>query len=116
MKCAEIREVLPAYADDPEATLAVRRHLSRCPDCKAELAAYDELLDGLADLRAVAVEVPPGLARSLAAIPRRGGAVDYVRDHLARNRRAYAGGVAVAILGATGAALWRTRRARLAPA
>jgi anti-sigma factor RsiW len=112
MKCAEIREVLPAYADDPEATLAVRRHLSRCPECKAELAQYDELLDGLALMRSVAVEPPAGLDRWLAEIPNTQDRLDQVRDHLARNKRAYAGGLAVAVLGATAAALWQTRRAR----
>ena len=116
MRCAEIKEVLPAYADDPEATLAVRRHLSRCPDCKAELASYDSLLDGLADLRYRSVEVPAGLARSLVEIPEAAGRVERLRTHVARNRRAYAGGVAVAVLGATGAALWRSRRAQPLPA
>ena len=116
MRCAEIKEVLPAYADDPEATLAVRRHLSRCPDCKAELESYDTLLDGLASMRDVAVEPPPGLARSLAQIPRAANRVEQLRTHVARNRRAYVSGVAVALVGATGAALWRSRRAQALPA
>src|SRR3712207_3411263 len=96
MKCEEIREVLPAYADDPEATLTVRRHLSRCPECKAELARYDELLDGLAAMRSVAIEPPAGLDRWLAEIPNTHNRLEQVREHLARNKRAYAGGVAVA--------------------
>ncbi len=116
MRCAEIKEVLPAYADDPEATLAVRRHLSRCPDCKAELASYDSLLDGLASMREVAVEPLPGLARSLVAIPQASNRIEQLRTHVARNRRAYARGVAVALVGATGAALWRSRRGHPVPA
>jgi anti-sigma factor RsiW len=116
MKCAEIREVLPAYADDPEATLAVRRHLSRCPDCKAELAQYDEMLDGLAVMRSVEIAPPPGLDRWLAEIPNTHNRLEQVRDHVARNRTAYAGGVAVAVLGAVGTALWKNRRSRLATA
>jgi anti-sigma factor RsiW len=116
VKCAEIKEVLPAYADDPETTLAVRRHLSRCPECKAELARYDELLDGLALMRTVAVEPPAGLDRWLVEIPNTLNRLDQVRDHVARNKRAYAGGVAVAVLGAAAAALWQTRRARPVPA
>ena len=116
MKCAEIQEILPAYADDPEVTLAVRRHLSRCADCKTELAAYNSLLDGLADMRAVAVDPPPMLSRALIAIPSNGNKVEQVRTHLARNRRRYAGGVAVAVLGAAGAAVWKTRKSRLVTA
>ena len=116
MRCAEIKEVLPAYADDPEATLAVRRHLSRCTDCKAELASYDSLLDGLASMRDVAVEPPPGLARSLAEMPAAAGRVEKLRTHVVRNRRAYVSGAAVALVGATGAVLWRNRRAQPLPA
>ena len=116
MKCEEIREVLPAYADDPEATLAVRRHLSRCPECKAELANYDSILDGLAELRAVASEPPPGLVRSLQRIPNDSSRVEQMRTHLARNRRIYIGGAAAALVGAAGAAVWHTRRSRLSPA
>ncbi len=116
MKCAEIQEILPAYADDPDATLAVRRHLSRCSDCKAELAEYNSLLDGLADLRSFAVEPPAELTRALVAIPSRGSKTEQVKTHLARNRGRYAGGVAVAVLGAGAAALWKTRRSRLVTA
>ena len=116
MKCAEIREVLPAYADDAEATLAVRRHLSRCDDCKAELVAYNSLLDGLAELRSVTADPPPALSRALVTIPTGGGPTDLVRTHIARNRRRYAGGIAVAVVGAGAAAMWKTRRSRLVPA
>ena len=116
MKCAEIQEILPAYADDPEATLAVRRHLSRCSECKTELSAYNSLLDGLADMRAVGVDPPPLLSRALVAIPSQGNKVEQVRTHLVRNRRAYGSGLAVAVVGAAGAALWRSRRSRLVTA
>lgn len=116
MKCAEIREILPAYADDPEATLAVRRHLSRCGDCKTELSEYNSLLDGLAELRSVAVEPPLAVSRALVAIPSRGSKAEQVKTHLVRNRGRYAGGVAVAVLGAGAAALWKTRNSRLVTA
>ena len=111
--CAEIREELPAYVKDRGGSLAVRRHLSRCPDCRTELARYDSMVELLGGLEMRTVEPPPGLARSLAAIPSEAGRVDSLRTHVARNRRAYLGGVAVVLAGAAGAAL--VRRRRLAP-
>ena len=109
MRCAEMREAMPAYVRDGEQSLAARRHLARCADCKAEFAHYEQLLGTLADLPATTVEPPANLARALAAIPARGGPLDTVREHLARNRGAYLGGVAVAAAGA-GTLLWRRRR------
>ncbi len=115
MRCEEIRELLPAYEAEQQPSLAVRRHLASCGDCRAELTAYKELGTGLRDLRAVTVDVPPALASSLASIPARAGVVDNVRVHVARNRVAYVGG-AVAVAGALGATLWRVRSRRLAAA
>ena len=116
MKCAEINELLPAYVEDRDANLTVRRHLSRCPDCRAELGEYETLRTSLAGLQAVHAEPPAELFASLTAIPHNGHPVERVRTHVARNRRAYAGGLAVAVVGAAGAALWRSRRSRLAAA
>lgn len=116
MKCAEVREALPAYARDGDVSLAARRHLSRCSDCKVELSRYEALLGSLRLLEPSTVEPPPALARALAAIPGRSGRLDRARGHLARNRGAYVGG-AVALAGAAaGAVVWRTRRGRLSPA
>ena len=116
MKCAEINELLPAYVEDRYANLTVRRHLSRCPECRAELERYESLRTNLVTMRDVHAEPPPELLSALNAIPREGPAATRVRTHIARNRRAYAGGLAVAVVGATGAALWRSRRSRLATA
>lgn len=116
MKCAEINELLPAYVEDRDANLNVRRHLSRCPDCRTELADYETLRSSLGELKAVHAEPPAALFASLTAIPHSGHSVDRVRTHVARNRRAYAGGLAVAVVGAAGAALWRSRRSRLVAA
>jgi len=112
MKCAEITELLPAYVDDRSADLTVRRHLSRCPDCRGELEAYENLHSSLTELRAVEATPPPDLFRKLTAIPKEGPAAQRVQTHVFRHRKAYAGGLAVAVVGAAGAALWRSRRAR----
>jgi anti-sigma factor RsiW len=113
MKCAEIREALPAYVDDRDANLNVRRHLSRCPECAAELEGYASVREGLSAMRSVEAEPPADLFAKLVAIPDEGPAVQRVRTHVSRHRSAYAGGLAVAVVGAAGAALWRSRRSRL---
>jgi anti-sigma factor RsiW len=113
--CSEVREELPAYVKDRGGSLSVRRHLSRCPECRTELARYDSMVELLGGLEMRTAEPPPGLARSLAAIPSQGGRVQSLRTHVARNRRAYLGGAAVVLAGAAGAAVLQRRR-RLAPA
>lgn len=115
MKCAEIREVLPAYERDSQASLAVRRHLAFCSDCKREVARYRELHSGLEGLRAGSVEVPGELSQTLFEIPSTQSLVGSVRTHVARNRRAYVGGAALAA-GALGATIWRLRSRRPATA
>jgi hypothetical protein len=118
MRCEEVREILPAYARDGETSLTVRRHVSRCSECKKELARYESLLGAMASLETTVAEPPPGLRAALVAIPERNVSLDVVRAHLARNRNAYIGGAAatVAVAGAVGAALWRSRRRGLATA
>jgi hypothetical protein len=113
MKCAEMREALPAYVRDGEQSLAARRHLARCFDCRAELSSYENLLGALGDLQVSTLQPPPGLVHALAAIPSHPGRVETMRGHVARNRTAYLGGAAVAVAGAAGAALWRSRKQRL---
>ena len=115
MRCAVAREMLPAYLQDGEGSLAVRRHLSGCPDCRAELRRYEALAGGLSRLRSVTAEAPPSLKPALVSIPVSDNRVEAVRTHVARNRRTYAGAAAVAIAGAAGAFAWWSRR-RLAPA
>lgn len=115
MNCAEIREILPAYANGGHGSLAVRRHLSSCPQCKAELARYETLASALGELHQARAEVPPSVTRSVLAIPQQQGVVGTLRTHVARNRNAYVGG-AVALAGVTGAALWRLRSRRLVAA
>ena len=112
MKCDEVREVLPAYTRDGDVGLPVRRHLSRCPECSAELTQYEALFGSLASLQTQSVEPPPELFHQLAAIPYRPDRIADARTHVVRHRNRYAAGVAVATAGAVGAALWRSRRAR----
>jgi anti-sigma factor RsiW len=113
--CTEIREELPAYVKDRSGSLAVRRHLSRCPECRNELARFDSLVELLGGLELHTAEPPPGLVASLAAIPQQAGRVATLRTHVARNRRAYLGGAAVVLAGAAWAAVLQRRR-RIAPA
>lgn len=112
MRCEEVQEMLPAYVRDGETSLTVRRHVSRCPDCKQELARYEALLGAMSSLQSNVVETPLSLKASLLAIPEKAGSLDTVRAHVARNRNAYLGGAAaaVAVAGAAGAVLWRSRR------
>ena len=114
-ECAEVREALPAYVRDGEVGLSVRRHVAHCRGCKQELAKYVALLAGLDELRSVSVEPPAGLVASLATIPSTHSPIEVVRGHVARNRAAYAGGVAVAAMGVAGALLLK-RRSKLLPA
>jgi anti-sigma factor RsiW len=116
MKCEEIREALPAYVKGGDVSLAVRRHLSRCQTCSAEAARYESLTNALGALETRPLEAPPGLARALTAIPRDQTRVDMLKSHVIRHRNAYLGGVAVAVAGAAGAALWHARRSQPAAA
>ena len=112
MRCEEVREMLPAYAGGPDATLSVRRHLAKCSACRTEAERYDELQSSLSSMRAESIVPPPQLLRSLLDIPSgRTSRVESVRGHVVRNRNAYAGGLAVAALGA-GAAIWKSRSRR----
>jgi hypothetical protein len=110
VRCAEAREMLPAYLRDGEGSLAVRRHLSGCRDCRAELRRYEALAEGLSHMGAVTADPPASLKPALIAIPNTDTRVEAVRTHLARNRRTYTGAAAVAIAGAAGAIAWRSRR------
>jgi hypothetical protein len=119
MRCAEVNEGLPGYVRDGYMSLAARRHLSRCPDCRSEMRRYETLLRSLEALRSTTAEPPPELLRALAAIPEVASLghvmrerADALTEHLARHRRVYAGGMAVALAGAAGAALWRSRARR----
>jgi anti-sigma factor RsiW len=109
MRCEEVQEVLPSYARDRNASLAVRHHISSCPNCSAELARYDELLAGLRAMRDETAPAPPGLVASLKAISSSGSRLEVARTHVTRHRKAYIGGLALAAAGAAGAALWRAR-------
>ena len=115
MKCAEVREMLPAYRDESDVSLSLRRHVTRCLDCRSELAHYEEVAAQLGRMRSQLSAPPPGLKRSLVAIPSGAGRLRDVATHVVRNRRAYAGGLTVAVVGA-GAVLWRSRKQRLVPA
>ena len=115
LDCPEVREMLPGYSDDPDTGLAIRRHLSGCADCRAELARYESLAKGLRGLDSLVGEPPAWLVHGLQEIPGEQGTVRVLTTHLARNRRSYVGGAALLVAGAAGVAVWRSRR-RLAAA
>jgi hypothetical protein len=116
MRCEEVQEMLPAAVRNRHMTLAVRRHLSTCQECKRERARYEELAASLDSLRNQTASVPAHVTQAILSIPESQSVVENVRSHVVRNRRAYLGGAAVALTGATTALLWRSRARRLAPA
>lgn len=116
MRCQEIAAMLPAYAGEGDLPLHVRRHLSRCGECRSKVAQYAELAEALHALPQVSsMEPPHGLREALVAIPSEAGRIEALRSHLSRNRKTYAG-LLVGVAGAAGAAVWRTRRQRPATA
>lgn len=114
-RCEDVRDALPELVDEPAMSLAARRHLSRCPDCAAELETYRSLRAATSRLALATASPPPGLKEALVATPFEATRLDDVRSHLSRHRGRYAAGVAIAV-GATGAALWRSRRRGLVTA
>lgn len=117
LSCAEIEEMLPAFVGNEEETLALRRHMARCEDCRTELSRYEEIERMLGSLAAATAEPPADLLPALVAVPQRAvGPTTALRDHVLRNRKAYAGGLAMAVAGAAGAALWHSRSRRVVTA
>lgn len=114
MRCNEAREMLPAYVKGEGETLSLRRHLTACESCSTELARYQALTTGLRSLAAARTEVPIGLKAALLAVPtERAHRTAVVKTHVTRNRTKYAGGLAVAVVGA---AIWASRGRRAAAA
>lgn len=110
MKCDEVREMLPAYSGTSEGHLALRRHLARCPECRTEMESYELLTGALGDLSHATVEPPVTLLRALERIPETATRAELMKRHLTKNKRKYAaGGIAVAVLGAAGAAVLARR-------
>jgi hypothetical protein len=118
MRCAEVREILPAFMSDGEVSLSVRRHISRCADCKRDLAQYESIVAGLGRLETQTLEPPAGLLYALESIPARADRTAAVFSHVSRNKDAYLRGAAAAAVaaGAVGAVIWRRSRTKLAPA
>ena len=110
MNCASIREVLPAYVRDGDGSLAVRRHLSRCAECRTDLSHYEDLLGRLSSMEAATATVPYALKASLLDIPSRTSRLESVRSHVTDNRRAYLSGAAVLVAGAVGAVIVKSRK------
>jgi hypothetical protein len=115
MKCGDLRGRMASYESGAEPTRRELRHLSKCRECAQEMARYGLLAESLQALRSQVVTVPAALEAALVAIPSarrprlRPAAV--VTGHLRRNRRSYAGGLALALT--AGAATWATRSRRL---
>ena len=110
MSCAAVKEILPAYVREGDGSLSVRRHLSRCTDCRSDLSHYEELLGALSAMEAATARVPRGLTASLISIPAHGGRLETMRSHVNDNRKAYLSGAAVLVAGALGAVVWKARK------
>jgi hypothetical protein len=110
MSCAAVKEILPAYVREGDGSLSVRRHLSRCTDCRTDLSHYEDLLGALSAMEAATAPVPLALRTSLVSIPSRAGRLDTVRSHVNENRKAYLSGAAVLVAGAVGAVVWKSRK------
>ena len=110
MSCAAVREILPAYVREGDGALSVRRHLSRCTECRTDLSHYEDLLGALSSMEAATVTPPLALKASLLDIPSRSSRLETVRSHVTDNRRAYLSGAAVLVASVAGAAVWRSRK------
>ena len=115
MRCEEIRETLPAFVEGHD-DLTVRRHLSGCADCRAELDRYESLGTALGSLSHQTVAASPSLVAALYEIPSQQARLDVVRSHLADHRKAYLGGAAALAAAGVSALVWRSRKGRLLPA
>ena len=85
LSCEEVWELLPEYAEPgPRPAGDVEVHLASCAACTAELAAYRDLLGGLAAYAEIEEEPPVGyLERTLGVVPRASrarAAIDELRD------------------------------------
>jgi predicted anti-sigma-YlaC factor YlaD len=109
VRCAEVRELLPAFVREGIDDEEVGQHLASCTGCSDEFSRYVALAGSLSSMREVLVDVPPDLSQRLFAIPSESSRVTLVKDHVARNRTAYLGGAAAALAG-VGVAAWRIRR------
>ncbi|HYI45479.1 MAG TPA: zf-HC2 domain-containing protein [Actinomycetota bacterium] len=110
MTCGEVQEMLPAYLDEPGASLSIRRHLAGCDGCRSELARYETLSAQMPALAGHTAEPPAHLLSALVSIPTESSSLDGVKTHLTRNRNAYLRGAAVLVAGAAAGAVWRSRR------
>ncbi|MGH9197665.1 MAG: anti-sigma factor family protein [Acidimicrobiia bacterium] len=111
----EVREYLPAYADQAQGprAAAVEEHLRTCGDCRAVLEQYRELEFGLGSLAETNIEPPAWLLGTLIeTVSERATRVAAIRaraDKLS-DPRVVAGGAVVA--GVAGALLLRGMRRR----
>jgi len=122
VSCEQVGELLPSYAEPgPRAAGEVEVHLASCARCSTELAAYRDVLAGLAAFREVEEEPPAGyLERTLAVVPRASrtrAAIDDLRDVSGRvaasvKRRPAVSAITGAALGAAAIGLiaWRIGR------
>lgn len=117
MECREVREYLPAYAEQsggPRAA-AVDGHLATCAGCRAVLEQYREMAGGLAALEEQPVQPPAWLLGTLTEAvgerARRAAAFRARREQISRPKVAATGGALLAA-GIAGTLLLRSRRGR----
>jgi len=122
VRCEEVRELLPEYAEPgPRPAGEVELHVASCARCSSDLAAYRELLSGLALYREHEEEPPAGyLERTLEVLPRASrtrAAIEDLRDASGRvtasvKRRPAVSAITGAALGAAAIGLIAWRRGR----
>ena len=115
MRCEELATLLAATGGDTTMLdPRGRTHVEGCLRCQAEVAQYRRLLKALHNLRTEVLTPAPGLVTDVLARIEEAGERTAVRSMLKGRRAAYAGGIAVAAVGAgAGAALvLATRRGR----
>ncbi|MGQ0742940.1 MAG: hypothetical protein ACT4OS_01095 [Acidimicrobiales bacterium] len=108
---------LPSIVDgDNVADLELRRHVSDCPRCQAEVAQYRRLLKVVRQLRTEVIEPTPGLFPDILAALEEASERQAIGSLLSGRRGAYVGGLAVATAAGAASAMvlaTRSRRHRL---
>jgi len=105
MRCEDMASLLAATGGDTTMLdPRGRAHVEGCLRCQAEVAQYRRLLKALHNLRTEVLAPSPGLVTDVLARLEEAGERTAVKSMLKGRRVAYAGGIAVAAVGAAGGA------------
>lgn len=117
MECREVREYLPAYAEQAGGPLAreVDRHLAGCSGCRAELEQHSEIRAALGGLANQMVEPPSWLLGTLTeTITEKAARREAIRNAAEKvtNPKVVVTGSALVAAGLAGVLVMRGRRRR----